>query len=227
MKKISLFILLILTYLGLSKSFSPSEKKSKYITNKHMLSNLFPNEFTSIILLDSFEAGLLIKTYFQKLKIFSAFNGEDVITIRSSSSFQEENKLNIGLSIFRRLDYLTPESYTPMPPGALFVGNRSFGRWKTLNSGRKRWVFRRAYKHFPQSFHWGNFRPSYQFYEKIKSYHKNNKTFRGVQNEFGTNGLLTKKTLTSKRKRSRSLQISILNHLEYLTYIPPWDQDNK
>ncbi len=222
MKKISLFILLIITYLGLSKSFSPSEQRSKYIPNKHILSNLFPNEFTSIILLDSFEAGLLIKTYFQKLKVFSAFNGEEVVTIRSSFSFQEENKHNIGLSIFRRLDYLTPESYTPMPPGSLFIGNRSFGSWKTLNSGKKLWTFRRAYKHFPKSFLWGSFKPSYDFYEKMKSYKENNQMFTGIKNEFGTNGSLTNKMLTSKRKLSSNLQISILDHLSYLTYIPPW-----
>ncbi|MBT5094359.1 MAG: hypothetical protein HOM21_08965, partial [Halobacteriovoraceae bacterium] len=63
MNRISLYTLLILIFLGLSKSFAPSEHKTPKIDNALVFPNYFLGSPLSSILVDAFQTGFLIKTY--------------------------------------------------------------------------------------------------------------------------------------------------------------------
>lgn len=243
MNKISLYVLLILIFLGLSKSFSPSEQRTPYLANEQVYSDFFQGSPLSVILLDSFQTGFLIKTYFHKYKIVHGFKVPEEVVVRTSKKYWTKNLANKGLSLFRRkeLNYEKrieelkknkyqseisqshEESNLPMPPGFIYLGDRAYGRWRLENSGRKVWSFHRAYRHFPKLFNWGTFRPSYDFYERGKIYVNQEKPFYGLNQEFGTNGSITSEHLEDTLNVNQK-SIDLIKHLKTLFQIPPWEK---
>ncbi|MDA9189761.1 hypothetical protein N9O57_02150 [bacterium] len=188
MNKIAIFIFLILVYLGLSKSFSPSEKKTLYISNERVYGNYFKNAPIEVVLIDAFQIGFLIKTYFHKYKVIHGFKHPEETIIRVSKRFFERNEHHIGMSLFRRSEVKDNESNIPMYPGYLFVGDPAYGRWTLHDSGQKYWKFYRAYRLFPEHLHWGDFRPSKKFHKEAELAYESTRTFFGLNNEFGTKG---------------------------------------
>lgn len=222
MNKISIFVLLILVYLGISKSFSPSEKRTAYLSNELVFNNYFTGEPVSVILLDSLSSGFLIKTYHHKYKIVHAFKIPEIITVRTSKKFWNENLENHGMSLFRRKERTLETSTVIMPPGALFLGDPAYGTWELTNYGSKVWKFHRTYKNFPQIFGWGEFKPDLDFYQRMKIYQSNEKPFYGPKNEFGTQGTTRiKKKIKIQKQRVLPKVSTILK--EYFQ-IPSWDE---
>jgi hypothetical protein len=193
MNKFSIYILLILIFLGISRSFSPSAQGTKYIINEKVYSNFFEGAPLSLILLDSFQTGFLIKTYYQKYKVVHAFKRPSVVIVRTSYDFWEKNKPNRGMSLFRRNERNNIENNIVLPPGSLYIGDLGFGHWEWGDSGEKFWIFHRAYRHFPKMFGWGEYVPTQDFYKLMKSSLSEEKPFYGIGNEFGTDGPITKK----------------------------------
>ncbi|MEX1100050.1 MAG: hypothetical protein WEB87_06470, partial [Bacteriovoracaceae bacterium] len=130
MNKALLYCALLLAYLGLSKSLSPSEFGISYVFNEESLSKLITGAPVSVILIDTHSTGFIIKTYYQKYKVVYGFQTYEEIIVRTSGTFNAKHAKHIGMSIFRRTESLE-ESFTPLPPGSVFIGNRDFGRWKT------------------------------------------------------------------------------------------------
>lgn len=203
MNRFSLYILLIMLYLGLSKSFAPSEQKADYIQNEQVLSGYFKGAPITVLITDTIQAGFLIKTYYLKLKIINPFESysEDVV-VRTSAPFWEKNTGHIGMTIFRRKEDNAEYSTLPLPPGAQYIGDPAYGSWAYEDSGRKIWQFHKAYRRLYQEFYWGTFRPDYDFYEKLKIYLNNGTIFYGLSDEFGTNGSVTKENLIRNRLRN-------------------------
>ncbi|MCP4914306.1 MAG: hypothetical protein GY909_14430 [Oligoflexia bacterium] len=223
MNKFSLYTLLILIFLGLSKSFSPSSKRTDHIVNDRVFSSYFKGAPVSVVLLDRFQAGFLIKTYYFHLKIMHVFKSPETVTIRVGKKLWEKHKDNLGMSIFRREERNGKEYLTPMPPGILFVGDPSFGGWEYHASGAKQWKFHRAYRKFPTLFYWGDFRPSYKFYQRSKTYEENQQPFYGLYNEFGSKGEITKLILQSvESKEFTPPSETFLEHVKIYLSTPPW-----
>lgn len=193
LNKVVLYILVMLIYLGLSKSFSPSEFGISYILNEKSLSELVKGAPVTTILVDMHSTGFLIKTYYHKYKIVYGFQSVDEIIVRTSSQFAEKHKDNIGMSIFRRYEEDLREEHTPLPPGALFVGNKSFGDWVPLPSGIRVWRFYRAYRNIPSFLGIKGYEFTYDTYQKMQLHRSQNKAFYGPENEFGTKGSWTQK----------------------------------
>jgi len=208
MKILSLYVLLIMLFLGLSKGFSPSELKTKYILNERVFANYFAGGPLSMILLDSFQAGFLIKTYFQRFKMVHGFKHPEMVVVRTSPEFWKKNLKNRGMSLFRRSELNEFESVVPMPPGTIYIGDPAYGYWEMLDSGMQFWRFHRAYRHFPKLFYWGEFRPSYEFFEKLEIYLKNSKPFYGLDKEFGTDGKVTIENLTGIQEEISKKEIN-------------------
>lgn len=225
MNKISIYILLILIYLGLSKSFSPSEKKAPYIPNQRVFSSFFYGAPLSVLLLESFQTGFLIKTYFQKYKVVHGFKHPETIIVRTSYDFWEKNLPNLGMSIFRRGERENTESTIPMPPGILYIGDPAYGHWEIQNSGDKLWFFHRAYRHFPNYFGWNEFRPSERFFETALTFLGHEKPYYGENSEFGSNGYLTQELLKHKEKKEDEIiQSDLKNRLNEFLYVPKWSK---
>lgn len=200
MNKFSAYILLVLVFLGLSKSFSPSELRIPYIENQHVYSTFFKGAPLEVILVDYFKAGFLIKTYFHRYKIVHGFKNPEYMTVRVSKKFWMKNREHLGMSLFRRRELDNAENALPLPPGSLFLGDPSFGYWEEDSAkATKFWVFHRAYKHFPNFFSWGDFVPSQSFYKTLTTHMTEEKIFFGDQNQFGSKSPLAKKMYPSAK----------------------------
>ena len=221
MNKISFYVLLILIYLGVSKSFSPFETRTPFIANEKVFDGFFAGAPLSVILLDSSSSGFLIKTYLHHYKLVYAFRPPEKLTVRVSKSFWNKNLEYHGLSIFRRKDNSSTSSIVPMPPGLLFVGDPSYGSWETADSGQRVWKFHRTYKTFKKMLDWGDFTPSYEFYQKAKSHLANEIPFTGLNGEFGTNGRLTLKQKL-KEEIIPNFKEKAIKYLKSFLWIPRW-----
>ena len=198
----------MLLYLGLSKSFSPSEFGISYILNEKSVAELVKGVPVTTLLVDMHSTGFLIKTYYHKYKIIYGFQSVDEIIVRTSSQFAEKHRNHIGMSIFRRYEADLKEEHTPLPPGSLFVGNKSFGDWITKPSGERIWKFYRAYRNIPIFLGIKGYDFTYDTYQKIQIYRNQNKSYFGPNDEFGTNGILTKQRFPRYFERQKPEKIN-------------------
>ena len=192
MDRLSIYVLFVLIFLGVSSSFSPSEQGAYYIIDQRVFANYFKAAPVSLVLADSFQTGFLIKSYFQKYKVIYGFRPAETVIVRTSKAFWHKNLSNLGMSLFRRNEDGTEHSI-PMPPGTMFLGNLAFGSWQYERGADKVWRFHRAYRSFPQMFGWNGFIPTYDFYENLKRFDALERPFYGLNNEFGSDGSVTKK----------------------------------
>jgi hypothetical protein len=222
MNKISLYVFLVLLYLGLSKGLSPSEQKNEYIVNSDVLAASFQGSPISVILLDTFQAGLVIKTYYLKIKLVKVFQSPKIIVVRTTKQYWKEVRNFTGMSIFRRDNNLV-ESMLPLPPGSLFIGHSGFGKWVFADSGERVWKFHKAYRNYPRLLLWGDFRPTQKFLKVMNVYIKNNEPFHGLNDEFGINGELSKKSLSLLIDQTRQKHITLKEHLKKYIAVPSWN----
>lgn len=223
MNRFSLYVFLILIFLGLSKSFSPSEQRTTYIESEKVFSSYFNGAPLSLILLDSFQNGFLIKTYYQRYKIVHGFKAPDEIIVRTSGKFWEKGLPFRGMSLFRRFENSLKEEVIPMPPGTLYIGNPSYGHWEFNSSGTKFWRFHRAYRQFPTLFAWGDFIPSFEFFKQIQIFFINERPFYGINGEFGSKGHITKLNVPRQSELTNQIQGGFLSHIKKYLFIPPWN----
>ena len=191
MNKIAIYILIILVYLGLSKSFAPTELGIIYIPNKHVYNNYFKRAPMSLVLVDQFSRGFLIKSYFHRYHAVYLFRRSSFYTVKVSKDFYRKNEQNLGMSLFRRKEN-DFTSTLPLPPGSLYIGDKSFGNWSKNKEGRRVWKLHGAYNGLVKKFRWFDFRPNKSFYKSLKTNIENDVPFYGKNQEFGTNGTITK-----------------------------------
>ncbi|MBC75699.1 MAG: hypothetical protein CME64_06765 [Halobacteriovoraceae bacterium] len=210
LNKIIIYSLLLLTYLGLSKSLSPSEFGISYVFNEESLSSLIKGAPVSVILVDTHSTGFIIKTYYQKYKVVYGFQTYEELIVRTSRAFTQKNKDYIGMSIFRRSEDLN-ESFTPLPPGSVFIGNRDFGRWRNTSKG-KVWSFYRAYRYIPQYTGLKSYTATYNVFQQIQKSVRDNTPFFGFNDEFGTKGSITKREFPAYFKKDRNDQFDLKDY---------------
>lgn len=214
MNKISLYLFLVLVYLGLSKSFSPQEQSVPYIADEHALAQQFTGAPLSLILLDSFQTGFLIHTYFHRYKAIYVFKESEEFIVRTSESFWRKNLPHQGLSLLRREDV---EPYavttTPVPAGSLFIGNPFYGTWESQSDGSRYWVFHNAYRSFPEIFSWGDFQPDYNFYTVLQAHLEHDVPFFGLNKEFGTSGSITSTFYSGHQQRREKFRFDFLKRI--------------
>lgn len=200
MNKLIVYILLVLSYLGLSKSLSPSELGVNYVFNEQSLEKLIGQGPVSVILTDVHSTGFIIKTYYHKYKIIYGYQTYDELITRTSGQFKSRHDKHIGLSIFRRYEDGST-SHTPLPPGSIFIGDRNFGSWRKDQYGVSIWKFYRVYRHLPIYLGWADFVPSQDFYQEIRSRLQDNKVFFGFNDEFGSKGSVTQRSFPNFLKK--------------------------
>lgn len=221
MGKISLYVLLILIYLGLAKSLRPDERRYyfKGYESLDKSAELFRPP-TSVILLDSYSEGLMLKTYILKLRFIRVFSDNRDVTIKTSYKFWEQNAPNIGMSILRMDEGQERADTTPLPPGSYFIGSFTFGSWRLLNSGERVWKFHRSYRDLPELLGWGKWRPTKEFYKKILIHRDQKLPFYGPNYEFGTEGSITKANLKRSNESKIFKKEKFMAHLKNLFSLP-------
>ncbi len=222
MNKFLLYGLLLLIYLGLSKSLSPNEFGIKYINSNKALSELIPGTTISVILTDIHSTGFIIKTYYHKYKIIYGFQSYEEVITRTSRGFMLKNKPFLGMSVFRRYKEKVhsirndneTENFTPLPPGSIFVGNKNFGSWIKKNQTTKVWQFFRVYRQIPKYLGWKTFTPNFQFYNKMIKHQSSKDPFHGENNEFGLNGSITRNSFPKYFERQKPNKIDLKSFLK-------------
>ncbi len=207
MSRVFLYCTLVIFYLGLSKALSPSELGMDYVPNERGLAKIIPGQTVSVILTDMHATGFIIKTYYQKYRLVYGFQGVEEVIVRTSRDFAQKNKNNIGMSLFRRTEGV--EETLPMPPGVTYVGNRGFGEWKRDSKGQLRWRFYRAYRNLPRYLGWGRWRPDQTFHEELIAHLERKKTFYGRDNEFGTQGRVTRENFPNFFRPERQHKVDL------------------
>lgn len=193
MNKLMIYSLLLLIYLTLSKSLSPSELGINYVNTSKDLSKLINGAPVSAILIDAHTTGFLIKTYYLKYKVVYGFQSYEELVVRTSSSFFKKYSDHIGLATFRRYKSDNTISSTPLPPGSVFVGDSNFGQWKRDEKKNKYWKFSRVYRQLPIYLGWDDYKMSEQDYELVRMSMNQEQAFMGLKEYFGMTGKLTLK----------------------------------
>lgn len=208
MNKFIVYIVLVLIYLGVAKSLSPSEYGISYIQNEKSFSELIIGNPVSVILADVHATGFIIKTYYHKYKIVYGFHSYDEMIVRTSNLFHEKYSKYIGMEIFRRYED-KKEEFSLQPPGAVFIGDRHFGHWQVHEGGPKVWEFYRVYRNIPDQLGWGKWRPNFDFYANMQSHLAQKKAFYGLNNEFGPTGVITQKSFPAYFDKTQTTPTSV------------------
>jgi hypothetical protein len=220
MNRFLIYLLIIFTYLGISKSFYPNKQVTVSIPNKYAISSMFKNAPLSIILTDMDEVGLIMKTYLMKYLLISGYQEPISVTIKTNKQFWEESKKFIGMSIFRRKEKGNEESTVPMPPGFHFIGDSSYGYWKIDRKTKvKNWFFYRSSSEIKKHFYYGKYRPTHEMIKKARLSLKKDKPFFGLKNGFGLDGNITRSNLPAKIFTKKSFSVDYKKHfLRFLDY---------
>ena len=213
MNKFILYGLLLLIYLGLSKTFSPSEYGISYINSDDSLSALIAGVPVSVLLVDIHHTGFLIKTYYHKYKVIYGYQSYEELIVRTSKIYSDQKKPYLGMAVFRR-DRDGIENHTPLPPGSVFIGDKNLGKWITHPSGEKRWRFFGVYRNLVHFLGWQGFEPSLQLRNKIQIFLEQEKPFFGENKEFGLTGTITQTSFPAFFNRSNQSKISSENYFE-------------
>ncbi len=216
MGKVSFYILLTLIYIGFSKSVVSLSEKRPLLKSEKTLDPFFQSAPISVVLIDMFDQGFILKSYFLKLRLVHAYYPYEDITIQTTKEFCEKNLNNLGMSLYQRGSLELPGHSLPQPSGSIFLGDLTYGLWKLDKSGERIWEFHRAFRNFPEILGWGNFRPSLDFYQNLKIHESYKHSYYGPNNEFGKNGTVSSKYFTPKKKRRGQNIKMFLPHLKKL-----------
>ncbi len=207
MYKFFLYTMLMILYLGLAKTLSPSEIGIHYLQNERGFSKIIMSPDTTVILVDTHATGFLIKTYYQKYRVISGYDNVEELIVRTNKDFAIKNLQNIGLSLYRRTR--DKEEFLPLPPGSIYLGNNEYGRWRRNKKGESLWVFNKAFRNFPRYLGWGTFRPSEEFYQELLSKKAQRLPYYGLNGEFGPKGKVTQENFPQFFKEERLKKVEL------------------
>lgn len=208
MNKFVIYIVLVLLYLGVAKSLSPSEYGISYIQNEKSFSEFITGSPVSVILIDVHSTGFIMKTYYHKYKIVYGFQSYDEMIVRTSNLFHEKYSKYLGLEIFRRYED-KKEEFSLQPPGSVFIGDRHFGHWQVTKEGPRVWEFYRVYRNIPEQLGWNKWKPSFEFYTSMQTHLAQKKPFYGLNNEFGVKGHLTQENFPAYFEKAKTQPVEI------------------
>lgn len=215
MYKFFIYSMLVILYLGLAKTLSPSEMGISYIQNEKSFSKITDKPHVTFILTDTHVTGFLIKTYYQKYRMISGYEEVEDMILRSSKEFTQKNMDNIGLSIYRKLN--GEEEFLPLPPGSLYINDPEFGEWEKKGE-ELIWVFNKPYKNFPRYLGWNDFSPSKKFYEELLLSKRMGRPFYGSNQEFGPNGKITQQAyphfFSEERRKKINLKSLLIEYFK-------------
>ncbi len=150
------------------------------------------DEFT-VLLEDMMEEGNFIHTYSHKFKIvFPDMDSQVTEWTKVPKKFFIQHANHLGMALLSKKEGVVVREAAP--PGYHYVGNSRYGEWRPGSGGRSFWHFYGQYRMFSDIFGSGR-RPIYRSdYNAYDSYRKQNRTFYGSSNQYGTNGTETKQT---------------------------------
>jgi len=231
-RQIGIYFSIIILYLSLATSFSPTSQDNPLILKHEQDLFLYFDRWpASYILIDAFKIGFVVKTYFHKYRIVAPYQGVEEITVATTKEFWQKNLNRLGLEISPVKERIIHPSQTKdfigLPPGSSFIDDHAFGHW-AWKQNEKIWRFHQRYRYLPYALFWGDFRPTERFYLQIKEAIQSQTDFAGTHNEFGPNGPLTKKFIYSRKEnREEKVIENIKDYFAFLLRKPAWFKEKK
>jgi hypothetical protein len=219
MGKISIYVLLCLIYVGFSKSVISIHENIPFLKSEKIFDSFFQNAPISVVLIKTFKKGFFLKSYFLKIRVVHGYFPSEDLIIQTSEDFYNKNLYNLGMAIYQRKTLESPGRSIPQPGGSIFIGDLTFGSWKIDHSGDRVWEFHRAFRFFPEILGWGDYRPSLEFYQKLKINETFNRPFYGLTGEFGTSGHITSKYFLKPETIEVEKREPFITHLKNLFLI--------
>lgn len=191
------------------------------ISDTHQLKELVQSNYSSVVLVDQIEKGYIIKTYYHKYIIVSAYSQPRSIIIKVSRNYYNKNKSHLGLSLYSIKSMNEPADFIVDIPGAVFIGDPRFGVWRYSEQFRdKIWIFFRIYRRLSRITGLSELNITKSDFNSIKT--KRIETFtqlKQVIGLFGTDGDLTKKLYPNfysrKTYRNQPFLDQILSYFKY------------
>ena len=191
MIRIVFYVTLLIIYLVLAKGFAPSETNYSYFADSKALAQYLELEYpANVILIDMNTKGEFVKTYFHKYRVFVLDQYKDV-EVRTSPLFFNKSARYLGMSLFQ----FTSEKQSndiPSPSGVGFIGNEILGEWRINKAGKRYWQFYQFDSNYYDLLGWNQVATE-EYYEKINSHQSLEKPYKGINKEFGLNGVATQK----------------------------------
>ncbi|MBF0205622.1 MAG: hypothetical protein HQK53_01900 [Oligoflexia bacterium] len=192
MSKFSIYILLILTFLGLSQG-PYNKNRPLYITSERSLPRIFKEiPPFSVVLVDAFSTGIIIRSHYHKYRLITPNKHPQTAILQVSKDFFDRNVSNIGMAIYQQ-NLKKENILVPMPPIAIYIGLNAYGHWVSGENDEKVWKFHRAYAHLDRGLSSEDFKITEEFYQSVQFFRNQKLPFYGQNNEFGTTGSLTPK----------------------------------
>jgi hypothetical protein len=208
MKRLSIVITIAIVFLSLSCG------RSSPLDN--LKSELERYDEYSIILADMKTEGYFSPSYYQRYKIVYAEKKKPAEEKKATGETKESEEYvyrNNTTDWYRvsKREYQKYYGYlgmtllskskdgkmdtTPSPAGYRYVGNPTYGQWRTDSSGNSFWAFYGKYAFFSSIFSHTFNRPIYRnYYDSYTTAHSAGRPYFGYGNRFGTSGTATKKT---------------------------------
>ncbi len=215
MNKVALYILLVFIYLGIDRALVKNNHSNTTLRNPSFYRLYFPETPITVILVGQYTQGFFIPTYFHVYKVIHPVRSPYYKTIKVGRFLFEKGSSYLGMSLFRRDDFQREETI-PMPPGDLFIGNKTYGDWGiSFTQNQRIWDFKPEYRHLRKELGLENFEITYQFFRRKKIHHEREIPFYGIKKEFGSKGVIKDLHLTARfyqKKKARSFKKIILQY---------------
>ena len=147
----------------------------------------------SVILEDMDISGSMFPQYYHKYRVIIGDKIYYTDWEKVSESYFRQNENYLGMALISKTED-NNVTKTPIPPGYQYVGNSRYGEWQTDNSGNSFWAFYGQYMFMTSMFNMFSspvYRSNYNTYTQ---YRDSGRPFYGTENQYGTNGSMTKNT---------------------------------
>ncbi|NIM16897.1 MAG: hypothetical protein GTO45_33375 [Candidatus Aminicenantes bacterium] len=206
MKRLSIVITIAIVFLSLSCGRSSPLDKLK--------SGLEVYDEYSIILADMKTEGYFSPSYYHSYKIVYAEKkkeSDEYVYRNYTTDWYRVGKREyqkyygyLGMTLLAKSKDGKVDT-TPSPAGYRYVGNPTYGHWRTDSSGNSFWAFYGKYAFFSSIFSHTFNRPIYRTtYDTYHTTHTAGRPYYGPGNRYGTNGTATKQTHANFFQRQKA-----------------------
>lgn len=183
---------LLVTSLAAALFFSGCGVTDNQLPIQKIINALREKPSFSIILEDMKKEGNFVPRHLHKYRIVIDNESQTTDWLVVPLKYYKDNQAYLGMTLISKKD--GEINSTANPPGFEHVGDKKYGNWVSDSRGGSFWEFYGKYALF-STLLGGLHRPIYRNdYNSYRRYRNSNLPYFGGNNQYGTNGSLTKKT---------------------------------
>jgi len=170
----------------------------------------------TIILDDMEERGAFLTDYFHKYRVVTDQGGWTTDWLEVPEDYYRKEEPFLGMALYVKKG--GEQSGTPQPAGYAYVGDPRYGQWQKDSSGNSFWEFYGKYALLSHLWGMGTGTIFRRDYDTYRQYETSNRPYYGPNNQYGTEGSLTKKQKPNfyarRMQRERARKASFKDRVE-------------